>query len=227
MKRREFITLLGGAVVAESVAARAEQPVTPVIGYLTTRGAGEDPQLVAAFRQGLKEAGYVEGRNAAIEFRWADGRYERLTTLAADLVGRQVALIFAGPLPATVAAKAATSTIPIVFANGNDPVAHGLVTSLNRPGGNITGVSFLVNLLAATLEHVGVIFRPHPRAVVGGRFPTGTGLHRRDPDQNQHGAASGMAPRGMRLMAKVPHGQKAKPYVQKRKTYLLQSRQVS
>ena len=165
MRRREFIKVLAGLIVASPFVARAQQPA-PTIGYLTTRGRGEDPQLVAAFRQGLEETGYVENRNVAIEYRWADGRYDRLPTLATDLVGRQVALIFAGPLPATMAAKASTSVVPIVFANGNDPVAYGLVTSLNQPGGNITGVSFLVNLLIR--KQLEVLHETVPKAVLIG-----------------------------------------------------------
>ena len=155
------MTFLGGAA-AWPLAARAQQPTMPVIGYLTTRGATDDLQLVAAFRQGLKETGFVEGQDVAIEYRWADGQYDRLPGLAADLVGRRVTLIFAGPLPATLAAKAATSTIPIVFANGNDPIAYGLVASLNRPAGNVTGVSFLVNLLMA--KQLEVLHQTVPQA---------------------------------------------------------------
>ena len=161
MRRREFILALGWAATWP-VAARSQQPAMPVIGYLTTRGATDDPQLVAAFRHGLKEVGFIEGQNLAIEYRWADGQYDRLAALATDLVGRQVALIFAGPLAATLAAKAATSTIPIVFANGNDPVAYGLVASLNRPAGNVTGVSFLVNLLMA--KQLEVLHQTVPQA---------------------------------------------------------------
>jgi putative ABC transport system substrate-binding protein len=148
MKRRAFVTFLSGAA-AWPLVARAQQQTIPVIGYLNTRGATDDLHLVAAFRQGLRDVGFVEGQNVAIEYRWADAQYDRLPALATDLVERRVALIFAGPLPATLAAKAATSTIPIIFANGNDPVQYGLVASLNRPAGNITGVSFLVNLLIA------------------------------------------------------------------------------
>jgi putative ABC transport system substrate-binding protein len=112
------------------------------------RSLGSDYRETA-FRQGLNEAGYAEGRNVAIEYRSAEGQYDRLPALAAELVSRHVALIVVGPLPATLAAKAATSTIPIVFANGNDPAEYGLVASLNRPGGNVTGVSYLVNMIAA------------------------------------------------------------------------------
>jgi putative ABC transport system substrate-binding protein len=161
MRRREFVKWASGAVVWP-LTARAQQPAMPVIGYLTTRGATDDLQLTAAFHQGLKEIGFVEGQNVAIEYRWADGQYDRLPALASDLVGRQVSLIFAGPLPATLAAKAATSTIPIVFANGNDPVAYGLVASLNRPAGNVTGVSFLVNLLMA--KQLEVLHQTVPKA---------------------------------------------------------------
>jgi putative ABC transport system substrate-binding protein len=142
LKRREFITFLGGAAAALPLDARAQQPALPVVGFLNSRGPGENEAILVAFRRGLKEVGYVEGQNVTIEYRWADNQYDRLPMLAADLVGRRVAVIVSnGPPIKTV--KAATSTIPIVFAVGFDPLTFGLVTSLSRPGGNLTGVSIL------------------------------------------------------------------------------------
>jgi putative ABC transport system substrate-binding protein len=148
MRRRQFLGLVGGASIAWPLTGHAKKTTLPVVGFLNSASADGYASMAAAFRQGLKETGYVEGNNVAIEYRWADDRYDRLPALASDLVNRRVKVIFANS-PSIAAAKAATRTIPIVIMSGDDPVRLGFVASFNRPGGNITGVTILSQELAA------------------------------------------------------------------------------
>jgi putative tryptophan/tyrosine transport system substrate-binding protein len=181
MKRREFITLLGGAAAAWPLAARAQQ--TPIVGFMHS---GSEVPPHAGFRQGLNEMGYVDGRNVAVDYRYAEGRYERLPTLAADLVHRHVAVLGAfGGVHTAIAAKSATATIPIVFAVGSDPVKFGLVASFNRPGGNITGVSFFTAELEA--KRLGLLRELVPQATAMAAFinPTNANAENQSRELNE------------------------------------------
>jgi len=178
MKRRELIFLLGGAALAWPHSTRAQQKAMPVVGYLATTSPGAYAPYMAAFRQGLSETGYVEGKNLAIEYRWAEGHYDRLPALAADLVGRKVDVIVARSTPSARAAKSATSSIPIVFTSGADPVTTGLVASLSRPGGNLTGFSiFTRELNPKRLELLSELV-PQARVIALLMNPTNRGSER-------------------------------------------------
>jgi putative tryptophan/tyrosine transport system substrate-binding protein len=166
IRRREFMALLGGAAAAWPVAAGAQQPAMPVVGFIHPQFPNAASSFLAAFHQGLKKAGFVEGQNAAIEYRWAGGQFDRIPGLVADLIEHQVAVIVAVNGFAPIhAAKAATSTIPIVFAYGGDPVKQGLVANFSRPGGNITGVTFLAEVLAGKRLELLRMLVPHAKAV--------------------------------------------------------------
>ena len=198
MKRREFIGLVGGAAVWP-LTARAQQPVMPMIGFLGTAAPAEWANFVTAFRQGLREAGYEDGRNVAIEYRWADGQNDRLPALAADLAGRQVSVIVpSAGVAAARAARAASASIPIVFVMGGDPVAFGLVASLNRPGGNTTGVSFLLNVLAA--KRIGLLHDLVPAATSIGLL-----VNPDNPNAKADTAAAHEAARMLGLQTHVAH----------------------
>jgi putative ABC transport system substrate-binding protein len=189
MRRREFITLLGGAVWP--LTARAQQPPLPVIGFLSANRADASPQFTAAFHEGLAKAGFVEGKDVAIEYRWADNHLERVPALALDLIRRQVNVIFTGggTVPILVA-KGATATIPIVFTSGNDPVALGLVASLNKPGGNVTGVTNIVSQLVP--KRVELLHELLPKAGIVG-FLLNPNAPNAEPDTaNAQAAARGL-----------------------------------
>jgi putative tryptophan/tyrosine transport system substrate-binding protein len=170
MRRREFLTLLGGIAAVWPLAARAQQHPIPVIGYLGSTDASTSANTLTALLQGLSETGHLEGKNVAIEYRWGEGQYERLPTLAADLVHRQVAVIVAGGGPAARAAKAATTTIPIVFLVGVDPVTARLVASISRPGDNATGFSVIARELNA--KKLELLRELVPTATIIGVFST-------------------------------------------------------
>jgi putative ABC transport system substrate-binding protein len=183
MRRREFVTILGGAAAASPLAVRAQQSTMPVVGFLNGVSAAEYGDYIAAFRRGLRQAGFIEGQNVAIEYRWAERRYERLAALAAELVARRVSVIVTAGTPrAAEAAKAATSTIPIVFNAGADPVAGGLVQSLNRPGGNLTGVGMMSDEIVPKKFELLHETAPQASVVAFLNNPTGTISRAREAD---------------------------------------------
>jgi putative tryptophan/tyrosine transport system substrate-binding protein len=197
--RRDFITLLGGAAAAWPLAARAQQPGMPVVGFLGPASADGYVSYIEGFRQGLSAAGFVEGRNVAVQYHWADNQLDRLPALAAELVARRVTVIATGGASAAaLAAKAATSSIPIVFAIGADPVKFGLVVSMNRPGGNVTGVSFLANTLVAKQLQLLQSLLPAP-GVIGVLVNPGNPNAVSDSTQAQAAATS------LRLKVRVVH----------------------
>jgi len=191
MRRRDFVTLVGGTA-AWALTARAQQPAMPVVGFLSagSETRGPSPQHAAAFRQGLQETGFVESKNVAIEYRWAEDQYDRLPPLAADLIQHRVAVIAAGPR-ADAAAKAATASIPIVFMSGGDLIRSGLVTSLSRPGGNLTGVTILASDL--TRKRFGLFRDLVPQAAVIGLLADSTNPRGEFQLQEAQAAASSLA----------------------------------
>jgi putative ABC transport system substrate-binding protein len=203
MRRREFITLIGGAA-AWPLAARAQQAAMPVVGVLSARGSSDDPHLTAAILQGLKEAGFVEGQNIAIEYRFAGNRYDRLPAMAADLVRRQVAMIVTlGGNVTAAAAKAATTTIPIVSNFGADPVTYGLVTSLNRPGANLTGISrFAIDLLPKRVE---LLHELVPKAMVIGFLVNPTSSFAESDERQVQAAAHALGQQVEVIKASTEH----------------------
>jgi putative ABC transport system substrate-binding protein len=191
MKRREFITLVSGAASAWPVVAWAQQPTMPVVGFLHSASIETRRDFVEAFLRGLNDAGYAPGRNVALEYRWAENQVERLPAMAADLVSQQVAVIFAGGPPSAMAAKAATASIPIVFTNGDDPVKAGLVKSLNKPGGNVTGVNVFLTLMEG--KRLGLLREIIPNVAVIGILlnPQSPGTEAQSDDVRSAASAMG------------------------------------
>jgi putative ABC transport system substrate-binding protein len=203
VRRREFITLLAGAAVTWPLAARAQQPAMPVIGYLSSASSDLFADRVRAFRRGLNETGFVEGRNVAMEYRWAEGQNDRLPALATDLVRHQVTVIAAISDSSALAAKAATATIPIVFTGGSDPVKLGLVGSLNRPGGNLTGVSNLNAALGP--KRLELLYEIVPNAAVIGLLVNPTGANAGSVTREVREAARSLGPRIEVVRASTEH----------------------
>jgi putative ABC transport system substrate-binding protein len=202
MRRREFVTLLGGTVVAWPLAVRAQQPM-PVVGYLSPASpSGLNADRTAAFLKGLSETGYVENRNVAIEYRWAEGRFDRMPALAADLVGRGVVVIAVGTPPAVRAVRTLTTTIPIVFTIGEDPVSEGLVASLNRPGANVTGVSDFANQLAG--KRLGLLRDTFPKAAAFAFLVNPTNPNAEPDSKDMQTAAAALGSRLHVLTGKNP-----------------------
>jgi len=194
--RRDFITLLGGAATSSPLSARAQQPAMPVVGFLSVNSPAEWVPFATAFRTGLKEAGYTEGQNVAVEYRWVEDHIERLPAQAAELVDRRVAVIVGAGHDAALAAKAATATIPIVFVSGSDPLQSGLVASFNRPNGNVTGVTFFSNVLVA--KRLGLLHDLLPRATTVALLVNPNAQGRSDQLRDAQDAARAL---GMKIIA--------------------------